>query len=481
MKKKFFRRSGRLCEILQGILRMRILLFSILLLITGYVQAQNQAPPYSIVIKGGHVIDPKNNINEVMDIAITEGRLAQPARPAVPARPAQNGQPARPAQPAQAAIAGLEGKIALIAKYIDPKKGLQVVNARGMYVTPGLIDMHTHNFWGHDGSYEMNGPRGMPPDGFTFRNGVTTVVDAGGSGWRTFPLFKKQTIDISQTRVLAMINIVGGGMAGGQYEQNIEDMDPQKTAEVAKQYPDIIVGIKLAHFNGHTWIPTDRAIEAGKLANIPFMVDFGSANPFLSLDTLFNVKFRPGDIYSHCFGGNGSTSLNGRESIVDVTTKKLKPYVFEARKRGIIFDVGFGAASFLFSQGIPAIKSGFYPNSISTDLHIESMNGPMKGMTNIMSLFMAMGMDLQSVIRASTMNPAKQIKREELGNLSVGSGADVAIFTLREGKFGFYARDGKIVGTKRLETEMTIRAGRIVYNLNAIADPVNPPQSATSN
>jgi dihydroorotase len=406
-----------------------------------YAQTPTQPRPYNIVIKGGHVIDPKNNINTVMDVAIKDN------------------------------------KIALVAKTIDPKLGVQVVNARGMYVTPGLIDMHGHTFWGHDGSYEMNGPRGMPPDGFTFRSGVTTVVDAGGSGWRTFPLFKQQTIDKSETRVLAMLNIVGGGMAGGRLEQDINDMDPQKTAEVAKQYPDIIVGIKLAHFNGHTWTPTDRAIEAGKLANIPIMVDFGSATPYLPLDSLFNVKFRPGDIYTHCFGGNGSTSPNGRESIVDVTTNQVKPYVLAARKRGVIFDVGFGAASFLFSQGLPAIKSGFYPNSIGTDLHIDSMNGPMKDMLNILSLFMAMGMDLQSVIQASTWNPAKQIKHEELGNLSVGSGADVAIFTLRTGKFGFYARDGKIAGNNRLETEMTIRDGKIVYNLNAIADPPVLPQA----
>jgi len=456
-------------------LKRYLLLFSILLQIAVYAQAPKKAPPYTIVIKGGHVIDPKNKIDAIMDIAITGGTRA---RPATPARPAANGQPAAPGMPAQPAV---DGKIALVAKYIDPKLGAQVVNAKGMYVTPGLIDMHGHTFWGTSGTYEMDGPRGMPPDGFTFRNGVTTVVDAGGSGWRTFPLFKKQTIDISETRVLAMLNIVGGGMAGGQFEQNIQDMDAKKTAEVAKQYPDIIVGIKLAHFNGHTWIPTERAIEAGTLANIPFMVDFGSATPFLPLDTLFNVKFRPGDIYTHCFGGNGTNSPNGRESIVDATTKKVKPYVLAARKRGVIFDVGFGAASFLFSQAIPAIKSGFFPNSIGTDLHIESMNGPMKGMTNILSLFMAMGMDLQNVIKASTMNPAKQIKHEELGNLSKGSVADVAIFTLRTGTFGFYARDGKIAGTKRLETEMTIRGGRIVYNLNAIADPVNPPVSAASN
>lgn len=430
-----------------------LFIFTLLFLLGIKIQAQpNQLAQteklYNIVIKGGHVIDPKNNINTLMDVAIKNG------------------------------------KVAMIAKNIDASQATQVVNAKGMFITPGLIDIHVHFFWGHDGSSYMNAPSSLPPDGFTFPAGVTTVVDAGSPGWKSFELYKKQTIDASQTRVLAMLNIVGQGMAGGKYENDIEEMDPQKTAEMAKKYPHDIVGVKLAHFNGHTWVPTDRAIEAGRLANIPIMVDFGGATPFLPLDSLFNVKFRPGDIYTHAFGGNGSTSPNGRESIVDVSTNKVKPYVITAQKRGIIFDVGFGGSSFLFNQGTPAIKSGFYPNSISTDLHTGSMNNAMKNMPNIMSLFMAMGMDLQSVIKASTWNPAQEIKRPDLGNLSVGADADLAIFTLRNGNFGYYARDGKISGKNRLETEMTIRAGRIVYNLNGIAEPnilQGPPRQRPAN
>ncbi|HEY1010182.1 MAG: amidohydrolase/deacetylase family metallohydrolase [Daejeonella sp.] len=425
--------------------RKQIFFFSVMLLWCSglFAQQAGTVKPYNIVIKGGHIIDPKNNVDAVMDIAIKDG------------------------------------KIALIAKSIDGTQGTQVVNAKGMYVTPGLIDLHVHFFWGHDGSSYMNAPSSLPADGFTFPAGVTTVVDAGSPGWKNFELYKKQTIDRSQTRVLAMLNIVGQGMAGGQYESNIDEMEPQKTADMAKKYPEHVVGVKLAHFSGrgplaHSWIPVDRAIEAGKLANIPIMVDFGSATPYLPLDSLFNVKFRPGDIYTHAFGGDpqvGLTIQNGRESIVDVSAKKVKQYAFTAQKRGVIFDVGFGGSSFLFSQGIPAIKSGFYPNSISTDLHTGSMNNAMKNMPNIMSLFMAMGMPFKEVIKASTWNPAQQIKRPELGNLSVGSEADIAIFTVRKGNFGFYARDGKIPGKERLETEMTIRAGRIVYNLNAIAEP----------
>src|SRR3569833_1346349 len=169
------------------------------------------AQSYDIVIKGGHVIDPKNNIDAVIDVAV-------------------NG-----------------GKIALVAKNIDPKQAIQVVDAKDMYVTPGLIDIHTHDFYGTEPDHQYEyGNLAIAPDGFTFRNGVTTVVDAGSSGWRTFPAFKAQTIDVSKTRVLAFLNIVGEGMRGG-YEQNVNDMDPKMTALIAKKYKDIIVGIKLAH------------------------------------------------------------------------------------------------------------------------------------------------------------------------------------------------------------------------------------------
>lgn len=411
---------------------------SLLLLITltafsfNYSFSQN----YSIVIKGGHVIDPKNNIDEVMDVAIDSG------------------------------------KIKLVAKNISTANASQVVNAEGMYVTPGLIDIHTHDFWGTEPNHQYeNGNLAIQPDGFTFRNGVTTIVDAGSSGWRTFPTFKAQTIDVSQTRVLAFLNIVGEGMRGG-YEQNENDMDPKMSALVAKQYKNIIVGFKLAHYEGYDWTPTDRAVLAGNLAGgLPVMVDFGGSKPPLSLEELFLNHLRPGDIFTHCFA-----QLSSREFIVDTATNTIKPFVWEARKKGIIFDVGYGGISFAYSQAIPAIKEGFYPNSISTDLHVGSMNAAMKGMLTTMSKFLAMGIDLKTVITESTWNPAKEINHEELGNLSVGAGADVAILSMREGKFGLFDYTGyKQETDKKLECQMTIRDGRIVYDLNGIANPIIAP------
>lgn len=391
------------------------------------------AQQYAIVIKGGHVIDPKNNINEVMDVAIQDGKISK------------------------------------VAKNIDASKAAQVVDAKGLYVTPGLIDPHVHVFYGTDSdrSYS-NGTLAIVPDGFTFRNGVTTVVDAGSSGWRSFPLFKRQVIDISQTRVLAFINIVGEGMRGGGYEQDTNDMDGKLSGMTAKRYHDFVVGIKVAHFVGSDWKPVDEAVKAGNLANVPVMIDFGGNNPPLSIEELFTKHIRPGDIFTHCFG-----QLRDRESIVDINLKKVKPFVTEAQKKGIAFDVGYGSISFAFSQAIPALKSGFFPNSISTDIHVNSMNAAMKDMLNVMSKLMAIGMSLDAVIQASTWNPAKEIKHEELGHLSEGAIADIAIFGLRSGKFGFYDYTGyKVDATQKLECEMTIKGGKVVYDLNGIVTPM---------
>jgi dihydroorotase len=418
---------------------MKKIIVSILSLIC--LSLQVEAQTYSIIIKGGHVIDPKNNIDNVMDIAIKDG------------------------------------KIAAVSKNIDSKQAVQVVDAKGLYVTPGLIDIHSHNFYGTkpDHQYE-DGNLALPPDGFTFRNGVTTVVDAGSSGWRTFPTFKSQTIDQSQTRVLAFINIVGEGMRGG-YEQNSADMDAKMSALVARQYKKYVVGFKVAHYEGPEWTPVDRAVEASKLAGgIPVMVDFGGSRPPLPIEELFMKHLSPGDIFTHCFG-----QLATREYIVDLQTQKIKPFVWEARKRGIYFDVGYGGISFAYSQAIPAIKEGFYPNSISTDIHTGSMNNAMKDMLTTMSKFLAMGMDLKSVIRASTSNPATEIKHEELGNLSIGADADVAVLNMREGKFGLFDYTGRKLETdKKLECELTIRAGKIVYDLNGIAYPIEIPTKSVA-
>jgi dihydroorotase len=413
---------------------MKKVFISILCLITFFYNANAQS--YSIVIKGGLVIDPKNGINEVMDIAIQDG------------------------------------KIASVAKNINATGAAQVINAKGLIVAPGLIDIHGHVFAGtQPDRYLSDGNGALMPDGYTFRVGVTTIVDCGGAGWKNFSVFKKNVIDFSQTRVLSFLNIVGEGMRGGAYEQDARDMDPKMAAYVAKQNKKDIVGFKVAHFENAEWTPVDNAVAAGKLAgDIPVIVDFGGDDSHapLSIEELFFKHLRPGDIYTHTF-----TELQRRDPIVDFKTRQLKPFIKNAQARGIVFDVGFGGASFAFDQALPAIKAGFYPNTISTDLHTGSMNNAMKDMLNVMSIFMTMGMEVPAIIKASTWAPAQSIKREELGNLSVGSFADVAILGIREGNFGFFDRIGhKETGTKKFECQATIRNGKMVYDLNGITTPI---------
>jgi dihydroorotase len=392
-------------------------------------QLKSYTQAYDILIKNGHVIDSKNNINKIIDIAI------------------------------------IDNKIALIQKNISRKSALRIIDANGLYVTPGLIDIHSHNFHGTEpNNYLSNSFDALPPDGFSFRSGVTTIVDVGGAGWRNFKTFKEQIIDRSKTRVLSFLNIIGSGMKGGSIEQNLSDMEPNRTAEIANEFPKEIVGIKLAHFNGYNWIPVDRVVEAGRLTNLPVMIDFGGSDPELPLDKLLLEKLRAGDIFTHTYA-----HVKGRTPIVD-KNGKLREYVVEAQQKGIIFDVGHGGGSFLFEQAIPAVKQGLKPNSISTDLHTGSMNGGMKNIINVMSKFLNMGIEIEEIIKLTTWNPAKYIKRTDLGHLSLGAEADITLLNLREGNFGFIDTQGKRMnGNNILECELTIKAGKIVYDLNGLA------------
>lgn len=405
----------------------RFFLVLVVLIYPALVHAQQ----YELLIKGGHVIDVENNINKPMDVAV------------------------------------LDGKIAKIAANIPETSAEKVIIAKQFYVSPGFIDIHSHNYYGVDPNSEYsNGFNALRPDDHSFRSGVTTLVDVGGSGWRNFTHFKEQVIDRSATRVLAFLNLVGNGMKGHPWEQNLNDMDPKMTALVAQQHPEI-VGIKLAHYSGHDWEPIDRLLEAGELADVPVMVDFGSADPPLSLEVLVMEKFRPGDIYTHMYGGGGT----GRQAVVD-ENKKVRPGIFEAQKRGVIFDVGHGGASFFYKNAIPAMKQGLFPNTISTDAHGRSIVSGMKNMSNVMSKFLNLGMSLSEVIAASTWKPATVINRPDLGHLTVGAEADITIFNIRKGNFGFIDRTGgdKMLGKEKLEVEMTLRSGKVVWDLNGLAE-----------
>ena len=391
-----------------------------------------QAPEFDLLIRNGHVIDPGNTIDAVMDVA----------------------------------IAG--GKIARVAASITPASARRVVDATGLYVVPGIIDIHAHVFYGTEkDGYLSNSDTAVPPDSHSFRSGQTTLVDAGGAGWRNFLQFKEQVIDRSRTRVLSFINIVGSGMKGGPVEQNLADMDAKLTAMRIRQYKELIVGVKVAHYTGPEWDPVTRAVEAGREANVPVMVDFGMQKPPLALDELLLQRLRPGDILTHMYA-----HVSGRTPIVD-DGGKVRPFVWEARKRGVIFDAGHGGGSFLFAQAVPAMAQGFRPDVISTDLHTGSMNAGMKDILNTMSKFLNLGMPLPDVIRSNTSRAAEAIKRPDLGRLTVGAEADVAVLNVRRGTFGFIdSGGGKLAGDRKLECELTVKGGQVVWDLNGISRPL---------
>ncbi len=407
----------------QSILKVFRLLCIFLLFSTlssGSVFAQE----IDILLRGGHLIDAKNKINGRMDIAVSNGRIVK------------------------------------VSPSISSEKARKVIDLNGLYVTPGLIDIHTHVFVGPETGF-ANGFSSVSPDDFTFKSGVTTVADAGTSGWRSFPLFKQQVIDRSQTRVLAFLNIAGSGMTGFPHEEDINDMDARMTSLVIGQYPGIIVGVKIGHFRGSEWTPFDRAAEAARISDVPLLVECHL--PLLPLEGIL-ARMKEGDIYTHSF-----CVASDRECLLD-EKGRIKPFVADARKTGIKFDVGHGGGMFHFNIAIPAFRQGLWPDSFGTDFHRISMNSGMKNMLDIMSKYLNIGMSFEEIIFRATWNPAQSLKREDLGHLSEGAVADIAVFSIREGKFGFIDAAGcRLDGDRRIETELTIRSGKVVYDQNGIS------------
>src|SRR5437762_3276180 len=390
-----------------------------------FVPVVLQGQQYDLLIKNGHVIDPRNNIDAIKDIAVAKRKIAK------------------------------------VDNDIPEARSKKTVDATGLYVVPGLIDIHTHVFVGSKPDKFADGIYSVSPDDCSFRSGVTTVVDAGTSGWRNFPLFKQQVIDKSQTRVLAFVNIVGSGMSGKPLQEDINDMNADSAALVAEKYKDIIVGIKIGHYEGSDWAPFDKALEAGKKSNTPLFVECHL--PQYSLEAQLQ-KMRPGDIITHSY-----EQVSERMPVVD-EEGKVRPFVLAAQKKGVLFDVGHGGAGFWFSQAVPAFQQGLAPNSFGSDLHRFSMNAGMESVLNIMSKYLAIGMSLEDVVTRASWYPAISIKREDLGNLSEGVVADIAVLNVLNGKFGFIDAGGnKLEGDRKLEAELTIREGKIVWDLNGIA------------
>ena len=382
---------------------------------------------YDLLLKNGRLIDPKNGIDAARDVAISDGRIAQ------------------------------------VAQDIPGAQAAQSIDVAGLIVSPGLIDMHVH-------VYHTREPETLSviADHHCFRSGVTTVVDTGTAGAKHFLHFKRTVIDRAKTRIYAYINIVKSGMVG-PFEQDIGEMDPELAASIVLAYPENCVGIKTAHYwvsqpfdEAHPpWTAVDRALEASAICEKPLMVDFWH-RPGRTYQELLR-KMQPGDIHTHVYAQQFPI-LNEENEPAD--------FMFEARERGIIFDLGHGAGSFWFRQAIPAYQGGFGPDSISTDLHIGNVNGVVHDMLNTMSKLLCMGMSLNEVIYRSTVTPAREIGHPELGSLSIGAEADIAVLRTDEGDFGYVDCGGaRMNGDQKLNCEMTIRAGEVVYDLNGRAAP----------
>ena len=383
-----------------------------------------------IALVNGHLIDPKNGIDALHDIVIEGGVVRDVGRN-------------------------------IDRSQFDRAGSTTVIDIEGCVVTPALIDIHTHLFCTAGNPNAWAGENSVWPDAFSFRNGICTMVDTGSSGWRNFPLFRTTVIDRVRTRAFALLNIASYGMINEMGEQYPSDFDPETTARVARENSDCVVGCKTAHYQGPDWKSVDSAVAAADLAGIFAMIDFGYFRKERPYWELVLKHMRSGDISTHCF--------RGPVPVVD-SNGTVYPYLRRARERGVLFDVGHGEGSFLFRNAAPAIEQGFYPDTISSDLHTLCMNSSMMDLPTVISKFLALGMPLSAAISCVTWNAAQAIGRRELGHLSPSAVADVAVWSEQRGVFGYGDTvGGKVIGDRRLCCEMTIKGGAIEWDRNARA------------
>lgn len=385
-----------------------------------------------LLLKGGHVIDPANEVDGVRDIGIKHGRIAQ------------------------------------VEERIDIDEADKFIDVSNLVVAPGLIDMHVHAY--HTRLHkEGNTVGSLNADAHFLKEGVTTCVDTGTAGADEMDHFRESVIDKAKTRILAYVNIAAPGM--GDHEQTVANFDVKKAAEAASAHDDVVVGIKTAHYwtndpfdaEHPPWASVDASVEAGELCMMPVMVDFWPRPPERPYAYLILKHLRPGDIHTHVFA---------RQFPIVDDEGKVYDYMREARTRGIHFDLGHGAASFWYRNAVPALADRFPPDSISTDLHMGNINGHVHSMLDTMSKCLAMGMPLQEVIYRSTVTPARALRRPHLGNLSIGAEADLVVLGVLQGNFHY--RDcgwGLLAGDFRLEAALTLRAGQVAWDRHGLSCP----------
>jgi dihydroorotase len=372
---------------------------------------------YDLILRGGRVIDPSQKIDAVSDVA----------------------------------FAG--GKVARVAPRLEAGPGTDVRDVAGAIVTPGLIDLHTHVYWGGTSL-------GIDAEDFCRTSGVTTAVDTGSAGPGNFAGFRKHVIEPSAVRILAYLHISHAGvyafsrrvMVGESEELRL--MDPLGAVEVAEANRDVIVGIKVRvglRASGTSGIvPLDIALEAANAAGMPIMCHIDHPPP--SYEEVL-ARLRPGDVLTHAFRPFPNAPVTHQGAV--------KPEVLEARKRGVKFDIGHGMGSFAFKTARAMLANGFLPDTISSDVHALCINGPAFDQVTTLSKFLCMGMPLADVIAASTVNAAMALKRPELGSLKPGSVGDATVLTIREGKFDYVDVVGEhLEGDRKIDALGVVLAGR---------------------
>ena len=376
---------------------------------------------YDIVIKGGTVIDPSQGINAVLDVGITNGTVTS------------------------------------LERSISDVRARDVLEADGQIVTPGLIDLHTHVWWGV-------AHLAVEADSVSVQRGVTTAVDAGSAGANSMPGFQRYVIDQAQTRVLAFLHISGMGQLDNEIGE-LEDIRwarVEHAVEIARQYPETIVGIKVrlseAILGTNDLIALERALAAAELLGKPVMIHIGGT---VSPVERYLEQLRPGDIVTHSFTGRPPGILDSDGKVIDAA--------LDAMDRGVVFDVGHGAGSFSFKVAERFAEQGYSPGTVSSDVHKYNVNGPVFDLATTLSKYLHLGYELSDVISFATSNPAAAVGLStRLGTLKVGAVADVSMLRIAHGSYELMDAEGATRTSGRMLVPVeTIRAGRRVTLNNA--------------
>ena len=372
---------------------------------------------YDLILRGGHVIDASQNINEVMDVGFSGGKAAG------------------------------------VAKSLKAGPATDIRDVTGHVVTPGLIDLHTHVYWGGTSL-------SIDADDYCRASGVTTSIDTGSAGPGNFAGFRKHVIERSESRILAYLHVSFAGIFGfsktimvGESE-NVRLMAPKEAAEVAAANRDVIVGIKVRvgrHSSGDQGAaPLEMALQVAEDVGMPLMAHIDHPPP--SYDEVLDM-LRPGDVLTHAFRPFPNAPCTAQGTV--------KPAVLAARKRGVLFDIGHGGGSFAFKTARAMLANGFQPDTISSDVHVLCIDGPAFDQVTTMSKFLCMGVPLVDVVKQSTLNAAMALKRPELGSLKPGSAGDATILSIKDGSFDYVDVVGEhLTGDKRIISEGVVLKGK---------------------